>query len=300
MLLTIMECLQHIQTQKNYAPRAIYVTGHSLGAALAVHFTSAVRLGTAYGHQANPTSMPATIQGWPWNTIGLITFASPVVGGQTFQQTFDQTVASHRVYLTGDPITQTMRHHPVGLPYEIDPDKLSPTDKTTIGGYGSSLRHEPYNIREYLIKDLQQRGVLPQPLPPGFPAQEPWKVFTNFKAVLAGPWNGTDHVSQILGTQFSARLGQYFEVVEYIMSASQEKQPIIDLRNFLLKIDIDNLELQMIPLQFFYEKLQSSFPSTYYTQFFGLCLFLSIASQTTYSHTLSLLKVKPFVDLELR
>ena len=49
MLPTIMECLQHIQTQKIYAPRTIFVTGHSLGAALAVHFTSAVLLGTTYG-----------------------------------------------------------------------------------------------------------------------------------------------------------------------------------------------------------------------------------------------------------
>ena len=50
MLPTVMVCLEDIQTKKKYAPRTIYVTGHSLAAALAVHFTSAVLLGGTYGY----------------------------------------------------------------------------------------------------------------------------------------------------------------------------------------------------------------------------------------------------------
>lgn len=301
MLPTIMECLEDIQTKKQSAPRTIYVTGHSLGAALAVHFTSAVLLGTTYGHAVNNTNMPATIQGWPWHAIQLVVFASPIVGGETFQRTFNQTVASHRVYLKGDPITQTLRHHPVGLPYEIDPDKLSPTDKTKIGGSGSPLRHEPCNIREYLIKDLQQQRVLGQPLPAGFPAQEPWKIFTNFKAVLAEPWNSNDYVSQILGMRFSDRLVQYLKVLETITSAGQEKQHISNLLKAIPDIDSKDLKSILISLQVLCEALEDIFGErgSNFTHFFGLCLFLSVASTRTYGDTLYWAKAKPFVGLPL-
>lgn len=302
MLPTIMACLDHIQARKGYAPRTISVTGHSLGAALAVHFTSAVRLGTTYGYNRNPTSMPAAIQGWPWDAIQLVPFALPVVGGERFQRAFNATVSGRRVYLKGDPITQTHRLYPVGNPYAIDPEKLDPTATTKIGTSPSPLRHEPFNIRYYLIKDLQQLGSLPSHLPPGPLIQEPWKTFTNFKAVLAEPWQGTGEISQILGTQFFTRLGRYLDVLEATTSNPEEKQHkqhIIKLRKAILENEIDKLQLWIIEVGFLYEESQNLFESDL-ADFFGLCLFLGLASKTTYGEARNLSKTKPFVGLSLQ
>jgi len=121
MLPTIMVCLKEIAERKGYAPRNIFVTGHSLGAALAVHFTSAIRLGTKYRYK-HPTIMPTVVQEWPWEDLDLVTFALPVVGDEIFQGAFN-TIPSQRVFLEGDPITQTYRLYPAGQPYGIDPEK---------------------------------------------------------------------------------------------------------------------------------------------------------------------------------
>ena len=61
MLPTIMYCLSYVHNQKKGPPKAIHVTGHSLGAALAVHFTSAVKLGKTYGYKSEGTYMPKEI-----------------------------------------------------------------------------------------------------------------------------------------------------------------------------------------------------------------------------------------------
>jgi hypothetical protein len=63
-------------------PTNIYVTGHSLGGALAQHFTSAVLLGDQYGPNGTGTAMPATLEAWPWQQIKLITFGAPRAGDE--------------------------------------------------------------------------------------------------------------------------------------------------------------------------------------------------------------------------
>ncbi|HEY5777826.1 MAG TPA: hypothetical protein VIT00_03765 [Terrimicrobiaceae bacterium] len=296
MLPTIMECLEGIQAEKKYAPRTIYVTGHSLGAALAVHFTSSVLLGTTYGHNSIPTSMPASIQKWPWSTIQLVPFALPVVGGKTFQQAFDITLASRRVYLTGDPVTQTTRLYPVGIEYEIIPEDFM--DVSRRGLAVSALRHEPYNIRYYLIKDLQKLGFLPKHLPAGPLTQEPWKIFKTFKDVLAEPWDGNANgqVSQILGMKFNDRLIQYLDVLEVIGKRDSQRQYISKLRMAILNANIQGFDPSIHPL--YYEPKQLF--TSELAQFFGLCLFLTQATKETYAKMVKLLTIMPYNGLPLQ
>jgi hypothetical protein len=85
MLHTIMECLAYVQIQKgNNPPQKIYVTAHSLGSSLAVHFTSAMLMGEEHGFQTAGTKMPQAIRAWPWAKRTLITFAQPPVGNKDF------------------------------------------------------------------------------------------------------------------------------------------------------------------------------------------------------------------------
>jgi hypothetical protein len=81
----IFVCLQRAaQLRSGAAPTNIYVTGHSLGGALAQHFTSAVLLGDRYGPDGTGPSMPAQLLGWPWSNIKLITYGAPRAGDETW------------------------------------------------------------------------------------------------------------------------------------------------------------------------------------------------------------------------
>lgn len=62
------------------SPDRIYVTGHSLGGALAQHFVSAVLLGDRYGPDGAGDAMPTMLRDWPWEQIKLITFGAPRAG----------------------------------------------------------------------------------------------------------------------------------------------------------------------------------------------------------------------------
>jgi hypothetical protein len=301
MLPAIMACLENIAMKKQYAPSAIYVTGHSLGAALAVHFSSAVLLGSTYGWNEAQTSMPVAIRRWPWSNIKLRPFALPVVGGETFSRSFNWTLQSARIFIEGDPVTLEARHYPVGQPYGIDPDRLKSTEeeKKKLGGSFSGARHEPFNIRRYLIKYLQVSGSLSDPLPVGFPSDEPWKVFTTFRDLIKDPslagGGGPQptRVDQILGTQFDVRLVQYMEILEAIIKSNEDKQLITDLRNAIRQ------KCELKDLISLWNKFQDKFASNY-AQFLGLCLVLSLVSKMSLSEARKLLEGKSFAGVSLQ
>ena len=73
--------------KRGISPDNIYVTGHSLGGALAQHFASAVLLGDRYGPDGAGDAMPAALRGWPWKQIKLITFSSPRAGDKQWAKT---------------------------------------------------------------------------------------------------------------------------------------------------------------------------------------------------------------------
>ena len=71
-------------------PTNIYVTGHSLGGALAQHFTSAVMLGNDDGPDGSAAAMPEALDAWPWADTKLITFGAPRAGDRTWAKTLTE------------------------------------------------------------------------------------------------------------------------------------------------------------------------------------------------------------------
>jgi hypothetical protein len=80
----IVHCLDQVAGARARAPTHVYVTGHSLGGALAQHFASAVLLGDGYGPEGE--LMPTSLRGWPWAQLKLITFGAPRVGNAAWAQ----------------------------------------------------------------------------------------------------------------------------------------------------------------------------------------------------------------------
>ena len=112
----------------------------------------------------------------------------------------------------------------------------------------------------------------------------------------AGPNNRVD---QILGPDFSARLLKYLDICESITSDPEKKHLIRDLSERIgeiRKTESDRihafLSIGEIRLWFLCEKFENKFDSDL-ANFFGLCLFLSLASKMTCSDTLDLSKRKP-------
>jgi hypothetical protein len=177
----VMRCLERIQTLKNRPPRSIFVTGHSLGGALATHFASAVLLGTKYGPNGLGPDMRDEIKIWPWRATRLVTFGTPPVGDERFQRACDATIDGTRVWLNRDIITvQIVGGRVVGESYHLIPQVL---DK----GVNPKNAHEPRFIRRYLIKNLLSRGFVLTDTPANSGNEElgePWKVFTSCKEAL--------------------------------------------------------------------------------------------------------------------
>jgi hypothetical protein len=323
MLPTIMRCLEDIQNRRIHAPRAIYVTGHSLAAAFAVHFTSAVLLGARYGHTVDTTTfppstprMPQSMRSWPWRSTQLVPFALPIVGGESFHHAFNIALASRQIYLRGDPVAQRVRRYAVGRPYELVPEhEMNPTKFKKRGVLLAPSRHEPFHIRKYLIKDLQAKEILPRDLPQDFPIAEPWKVFKNFKALLAELSNRdhTGQVSEILGADFNIQLRNYLLVLmRYKNSDPRVGQLIAVVDHINSPAGAINwwgaIPASNAPLTFpggtFYEIYRASqgiFQSdSDFDHFIGLCLFLTAASKTTYHDANTRTAAAPFMTLKFK
>tara|TARA_R110002126_G_scaffold164211_3_gene312083 strand:+ start:1463 stop:3196 length:1734 start_codon:yes stop_codon:yes gene_type:complete len=85
---TLMHCLSEVPSLKDGAePDNIYVTGHSLGGALAQHFVSSILMGNQYGPNATGAKLPVALRSWPWTNIKLITYSAPRAGDEIFAKT---------------------------------------------------------------------------------------------------------------------------------------------------------------------------------------------------------------------
>jgi len=77
----VFHCLSKVaDIKQDISPDNIFVTGHSLGGALAQHFVSAMLLGDQFGPGGGGEQMPATLRGWPWKQIKLLTYSAPRAG----------------------------------------------------------------------------------------------------------------------------------------------------------------------------------------------------------------------------
>jgi hypothetical protein len=182
---TAFQCLSKVAELRSGAvPNNIYVTGHSLGGGLAQHFASAVLLGDRFGPGGEGPAMPASLEGWPWKQLKLISFSAPRAGDYdwAYRLTRDQLQAqffdpgpvatSDGAALVGvDPsiaarLSDTAR--PAGFRVLVSTD---PVTTTKIGGGGNHVGttvyvngqsfidwigppnfndHEPAVVRKYL------------------------------------------------------------------------------------------------------------------------------------------------------
>ncbi len=94
----VFGCLDEVVGAARPAPpRNVYVTGHSLGAALAQHFSSAVLMGDEYGPSGD--AMPSSLQDWPWERLKLITYGAPRVGDEDWARTLTEDRLGARFFV---------------------------------------------------------------------------------------------------------------------------------------------------------------------------------------------------------
>ncbi len=174
-------------------PKRIYVTGHSLGGALAQHFVSAVLLGNRYGPKGAGKAMPTKLRSWPWRQMKLITYSAPRAGGALWAKTLTARGLESEFFSTViDPIDRKAltlkdprilrrlfnQRRPVGYRVLISTDPMT-TGKVAGGKHvGKTLyvnrpsafpsiempdvkAHEPKNVREYMLESLADSKIPP-------------------------------------------------------------------------------------------------------------------------------------------
>jgi len=129
----LFHCLDEAANiKRGTRPGNIYVTGHSLGGALAQHFVSAVLLGNQYGPGDAGEQMPAALRGWPWKQIKLITYSSPRVGDAEWARTLTKSGLESEFFST--------------IFYSYDTKALAPTDPGIVSRLLDTERPAGYRV----------------------------------------------------------------------------------------------------------------------------------------------------------
>jgi hypothetical protein len=183
----VVRCLRKVATLKSgRRPDNIYVTGHSLGGALAQHFVSAVLLGDRYGPDASGAAMPSALRAWPWQDVKLITYGAPRAGDAEWARTLTESRLDSEVFSTAidsydrqalplahPSIVPRLRDHdrPAGFRVLFVKDPIT-TSRVTRGKHvGKSVyldrpnpatllwawaleAHEPEKMREVMLENL--------------------------------------------------------------------------------------------------------------------------------------------------
>jgi len=151
----------------------LYVSGHSLGGALATFCASALTIGQ-FG--ADLRNNPA-FTNWQWQNLELITFSSPPVGNYTFVNALNASVKNRRIWISGDLVVEFQKAKVgavvpflAGTGYVSDlyhPGQAITLDPTWFE-YPSE-RHSLPNVRETLLKFIIANNLIPngERLPPG-------------------------------------------------------------------------------------------------------------------------------------
>jgi hypothetical protein len=173
----LQRCLEAIHAAKGRPPRTIHVTGHSLGAALAGLWSSAMMCGANYGPRGMGQQMPAALKQWPWHSLQLTMFSSPLLGDWVMHGFVDSVIACRRAVIYGDVIC-AYNSPMVGVEYQIPPkiNTLTP-----------GQRHDPYYIRRNLIRALQRNRLPITNIPASGvenPQTAPWQIVTKFADVV--------------------------------------------------------------------------------------------------------------------
>lgn len=175
MLGTIKACCKHLHD--NYpVPTNIYITGHSLGAALASQFFSAFQLGS-YGDELRKDA-----RGWPWEKATLITFAQPIPGDPTWADRINKVAPSAVHYwVEGDSVVEATSSF---LGKLIDRGQQCGVQRKLKKPDGCKDNpHEVFVIREALLRDLKRTHPN---LLPAVVRDSSWGYYDSLAKVLAG------------------------------------------------------------------------------------------------------------------
>ena len=190
----LMHCLARAADQKRgKRPDSIYVTGHSLGGALAQDFVSAMLMGDRYGPAGRGPDMPASVAKWPWPTVKLITYGAPRVGDADFARALTETMLQSEQFSTAfnpidlkaltpaDPsIVPRLLDHSRPSGFRVLNSKDPVTTEKIVGGkhVGKTVyvnrpklvdivsppdvsAHEQQLIRDYMLESLQDSRIPP-------------------------------------------------------------------------------------------------------------------------------------------
>jgi len=225
----IVKCLDAVD--RPGPPRAIHVSGHSLGGALATHFTAAMVLAAPEGSARARSTGEVGWRTWPWDNVHLHTFGAPTVGDAGFRAALELSVTADRYLIAGDPVASA-RFEKWGVHVGTERVLRPPGEPVrTRRRWGRKERerrarirqqyHDPVLIRRALVERAREEGRdlagVPGAAGPDDPG-EPWKRCASFVEVLAGPPFGGDAAA--LGTALSgiaAQLVAYLEMAEWVL-----------------------------------------------------------------------------------
>lgn len=180
---TIQAALTWLHGQQGgVPPLSITVTGHSLGAALAAQFTSAVVSG-----DFGPV-LSAALPAWPWSAIACISYAQPPVGSHDWQQIAMLRSTGAYIWVTGDAVVMKSK-----IPAQLklhNPHHLGANVELARPPAPPGNPHEPSVIRSAVVLGLNVNLQANE--------QADWDYFESFwglydakvgPAAPAPPWN---------------------------------------------------------------------------------------------------------------
>jgi hypothetical protein len=239
----LMDCLSRAAEHQGGArPDSIYVTGHSLGGALAQTFVSAMMMGDRYGPVGQGPDMPSSMAAWPWSTIKLVTYSAPRVGDAEFARALTVTMLQSQQFdtalipidlraLASDDRTIVPRlldhSRPVGFRVLNSRDPI--TTEKIVGGkhvgttvYVNSPQmveivsrpdfstHDQRQVRGFMVDTLQDPRVPPQVIQ----YQEMAEINPNWIAEDMGTRSEMEKLAAALSNYY-ASTGTWFDFAKY-------------------------------------------------------------------------------------
>ncbi len=175
MLGTIKAACKRIAQVNGAAPQNIFVTGHSLGAALASQFASAALIGS-FGDQLRQ-ELPA----WPWQTTHLVAYAQPIPGNPLWSYTYNIYGSSDSIWVKGDAVVEATSKRIVKWVTDVGEHCGAQVQLKKIEGCSDNV-HETFVIRGALVRDASAVRAMP----PEVAGITPWAAYDTFSKMLAG------------------------------------------------------------------------------------------------------------------